>query len=925
MSISNDLLGAFEQRNVGKFQEALEVYGADPNFLLKTVDKTVFEVILSTPNSSQFIKLCIDNGADFYMKNTNGQYPLHCVIDSRCLDNLKQVQSLFHTIDDSFLLKYSPYANVKLDNGQNSLHMLADALTNDNYATIFGMMKILLLHGCNPNFPNYDGKTAFFVLLERLPQLQNRNQILDYFLENGDIDFFTHRGDEIAEMVMNEKLKFELPQREDVAVNLDLLMSLLTSTDINKFETLFPLFKTSCADAEAYADSCSLLMEIAVDRSLINIVDLLIDYGVDINKVPNASKHKIPSTCRACACASPGILRLFLLHPKVKLSYGSDTERSTLLHHFFDDYKKQSYSTFRRLGMHEMSLNQKKCFDMLMVHPKWNRDLTNSLDKAGLPAIYYSVRYKKDYITLSLLKNGAYIGMAVKGMRKSLLEEFLNSTISTNDRFTDDDEYEIRIDYNFLAPPFKEPANKKRQGKLLICPSQDQYVEEMKPLKKIADNPDLQPLLSHPTIASFILLKWKKLSFVVYSNLLLIVLFMISFIPFTVLCQTIPVEEQSHNIGFITFQVLSLIVLVFMILREATQAMLSVKQYIFDMSNWVDIALMTSALIILLFETQIPNHLSRLLRTLVILLAAAEYFNVLGMVPILSVSIYTKMFKRVYKTFVKSLAFYSVMILAFAFSFFSLQGDKFSKDLMTMGQPSGSASASNDIPATNATRNERYNNFYTVGSAVIKTFVMLTGELEGSYVHTEGVSYALLFVVFIFLVSIVLYNLLNALAVSDTQEIRRDAKLIDLLQRIKTMQASEEAIFKRNSRVGDWLKSVISLLPKSLPEGSIMLKPNRSYRIYIKQNGPIILNDWLHNRFKFFKSDVTINYDIMKEIHEVLIRRREEKALSGIRLLKENRYTKLSNDVMKIGELVHNIQMNVIKLQAELYSIRKGT
>lgn len=622
--------------------------------------------------------------------------------------------------------------NVKLDNGQNSLHILAEALTNDNSETIFGMMKILLLHGCNPNFPNYDGKTAFYVLLERLPQLQNGREILDYFLENGEIDFFTHRGAEIAEMVLNEKPTFELPPREAFSVNLDSMIALLTSTHINRFETLFPLFKASCSDAEVYADSCSLLMEIAVERSLINIVDLLIEYGVDINKVANDSKYKIPSTCRACATANPGILRLFLLHPKVKLSYGNDTQRNTLLHHFFDGYKKQSYSTFRRLGMHEMSLNQKKCFDMLMVHPKWNRDLINSLDKSGLSAIYYSVRYKKDYITLNLLKNGAYIGTAVKSIRKSLLEEFLNSTISTNDRFTDDDDYEIKIDYNFLAPPFKEPSNKKRQAKLLISPSQDQYVEEMKPLKKIAENPELRQLLSHPTIASFIILKWKKLSFVVYSNLVLIVLFMISFIPFTVLCQTIPVEEQSHNIGFVTFQVLSLIVLASMMLREGTQAMLSVKQYIFDMSNWIDIALMSSALIILLFETQIPNHLSRLLRTSVILLATAEYFNVLGMVPILSVSIYTKMFKRVYTTFVKSLAFYSVMILAFAFSFYSLQGDKFAKELTTMGQPSGGG---NDIPATNATRSDRYNNFYTVGSSIIKTFVMLTGELEGSYVR----------------------------------------------------------------------------------------------------------------------------------------------------------------------------------------------
>lgn len=670
-----------------------------------------------------------------FQKNNNEQYPLHCVIESQCLENLKQVESLFNDIvidsPSHIHIHYSPYVNVKLDNGQNSLHILADALTNDNFTTIFNMMKILLSNGCNPNFPNYDGKTAFYILLERLPQLKDRKEILDYFLENADVDFYTHRGDEIVEMVMNEKLKFELPPRETVVVNFNLLMELLTSMNINQFETLFPLFKTSCADAEVYADCCSMFLEIAVERSLINIVDLMIDYSVDINKIANFSKFKIPPACVACQHSNPGILRLFLLHPKIKLSYGADGQRNTLMHHFFDEYKKQSYSMFRRLGSHEMSSNQKKCFDLLMAHPKWNRDLINALDNAGLPAIYYSVRYKKDYITLQLLKNGAYIGTAVKGIRKSVLEEFLNSTIATNDRFSDDDDLEIKIDYNFLAPPFKEQANKKRQIKLLNCPSQDQYVEEMKPLQKIAENSELRHLLTHPTIASFILLKWNKLSFVVYINLLLIVLFMISFIPFTVLCQTIPVEQQSYSAIFITFQVLSLISLSLMILREVTQAMLSFRKYIFDLSNWVDISLMTSSLIILLFETQIPNHLSRLLRTLVILIAAVEYFNVLGMVPILSVSIYTKMYKKVCKTFVKSLAFYSMMIIAFAFSFYSLQGDKFSKDLMT-----GRDNTTNNIPVTNATRSERYNNFYTVGSSIIKTFVMLTGELEGSYVRS---------------------------------------------------------------------------------------------------------------------------------------------------------------------------------------------
>lgn len=184
-------------------------------------------------------------------------------------------------------------------------------------------------------------------------------------------------------------------------------------------------------------------------------------------------------------------------------------------------------------------------------------------------------------------------------------------------------------------------------------------------------------------------------------------------------------------------------------------------------------------------------------------------------------------------------------------------------------------------------------------------------------------TYAALFLLFLFLVSIVLYNLLNALAVSDTQEIKRDAKLIDLNQRIVTMHESEDAIFKRNSRMGNWLKMVSSLFPKTLPEGNIMVKPNRSYRIYVKQNEPIILNDWLPNQLKFLKPEVKFNTEIMKEIQTLLLTKREEKEITALRKLKESRNEKLANDIIRISELLNDIQVNVTKLQSDVYGLKK--
>jgi Ion transport protein len=352
------------------------------------------------------------------------------------------------------------------------------------------------------------------------------------------------------------------------------------------------------------------------------------------------------------------------------------------------------------------------------------------------------------------------------------------------------------------------------------------------------------------------------------------------------------------------------------------QFFLSFKQYVQASSNWIDLALVIFSLVILLFEAQIPNHVSRVLRTVIILLSVAEYFNLLGLLPLLSVSIYTKMFKKVAITFMKSLAFYSVMILAFAFSFYTLQGDKFSKDLIKMAHE-GRNISTNEIPATNATRNERYNNFYTIGLSIVKSFVMLSGELEGSYVHLEGFTYAALFLLFLFLVVIVLYNLLNALAVSDTQEIKADAKLIDLHQRILTMQESEEAVFKRHSRMGDYLKMIISIFPKTIPDGEIAIKPNRSNRIFVKQLEPIILNEWLPTQFRFLKKHQKINPEIIQDIRKLLKKKREERTINAIRKLKESRNEKLGNDIIKINEMIGDIQQNITKLQSDLYSIKK--
>lgn len=69
MSRNVELYSAFNEKNLSKFIEKLEVYETDPNFKIEAKDRTIFEHILSTPNSGAFIKACLQYGADFNMVN----------------------------------------------------------------------------------------------------------------------------------------------------------------------------------------------------------------------------------------------------------------------------------------------------------------------------------------------------------------------------------------------------------------------------------------------------------------------------------------------------------------------------------------------------------------------------------------------------------------------------------------------------------------------------------------------------------------------------------------------------------------------------------------------------------------------------------------------------------------------------------------
>jgi hypothetical protein len=167
-----------------------------------------------------------------------------------------------------------------------------------------------------------------------------------------------------------------------------------------------------------------------------------------------------------------------------------------------------------------------------------------------------------------------------------------------------------------------------------------------------------------------------------------------------------------------------------------------------------------------------------------------------GRLPLLSVQ--HEMLRTVSVTFLRFMAGYVTLLIAFAFSFYIL---------FNGNSEQGGAEMFANPPAS-----------------IFKTFVMFTGEFDASDLPFDTLPYTshVIFLLFVFLVAIILLNLLNGLAVNDTGEIRKDAETLSLVARAKLISRIE---------------SLVNALPKcmkpsvELTEALFVIYPNQRNRI----------------------------------------------------------------------------------------------
>jgi hypothetical protein len=261
--------------------------------------------------------------------------------------------------------------------------------------------------------------------------------------------------------------------------------------------------------------------------------------------------------------------------------------------------------------------------------------------------------------------------------------------------------------------------------------------------------------------------------------------------------------------------------------------MLSVGfKYLGNSSNFLDIAMIILTFIILYVPTRNiwnPQRFGRLnnneesdlergcevkraISALIIVLVFSRFLGSLAQLPgFKEYNIYLIMFNKVMKSYFKVMVWFGCYILAFGLGFYIMLHDDKSTNSNTTITNGTRSNCYNCVPQNDTANQVASSNSFSCYCddkdekakfdhpflALIKTWTMFIGEIDFEGLHIKGgdISTTMGYIYllsFIFMIVIVVMNLLNGLAVSDTQKIVSESKIeteTSMIETIKYLEA----------------------------------------------------------------------------------------------------------------------------------------
>ncbi|XP_076301637.1 transient receptor potential cation channel protein painless-like [Lasioglossum baleicum] len=370
----------------------------------------------------------------------------------------------------------------------------------------------------------------------------------------------------------------------------------------------------------------------------------------------------------------------------------------------------------------------------------------NCADRKGNTPLHYAARADSREAVMMLLEKGSYIGQrnkygmpAVADIPASTLSQYFDDCIQA--RKGERKGYQIELDYKCLIP--QNNRNNNQQNR------------EMDVFQSIAGNSGLKELLKHPLLSSFIDLKWQRISLVLNAS------FFFHLLLYVILCVYVvskinidnsnptdqPAPERTSNI---MFSALAGMFLVFA-LWQLFQLILSPCCYLANITNWCEMGLAILGFSMLFGD--VHNSIAA------VVILSFSWLLVIKMGHYSTLSMDIEMFITVFMKFLRFLFVYITLIFSFAVGFFVLFNNQ--------------------------------ENFLDLGQSMFKTIIMLTGDMGSISFDEHPVTNRLAFVLFVSVITMVLFNLLNGLAVNDTAKIVGKAELVGLIYKIRMISDVE--------------------------------------------------------------------------------------------------------------------------------------
>ena len=294
--------------------------------------------------------------------------------------------------------------------------------------------------------------------------------------------------------------------------------------------------------------------------------------------------------------------------------------------------------------------------------------------------------------------------------------------------------------------------------------------------------------MSHPTVTSFLWMKWRKIRRFFFFNLAFYLLFMGVMTAYVLQvnmnsnvspkCNSSkpieplpeheaeswkenPASTQKMDLVATHLYWIALLLLIVLTLRELFQMALSYRRYIFNLENLVEVGLIGLSFVLLLGPYEPCSVAHRHLSGIVVLLSWGEGLLLMGGHPLLST--YITMFREVSYNFSKFLVWFLMLIIAFGLCFFIIFQRHGKKD--------------DDGEEVNA-------HFVSPQMSLMKTIIIsLTGEIEFEGIDFSSEYSRIIFLVYVFFIMLVLVNLLNGLAVSDIAAIQKQSEIMSHISR----------------------------------------------------------------------------------------------------------------------------------------------